>query len=120
MSEDAKEAGRRANPGLRPVSPERALQQVSRMAEAYVARGPFVFFPDEVRVRSILKGLAKNKAKFGVAYCPCQPQEEVLSSGRKWVCPCTPHAADIAARGYCDCALFASEEYAEDYKAGKK
>ena len=120
MSEDSRATSRERNPGLRPVPPEKALAQVTRMAEAYVARGPFVFFPDEVRVRSILKGLAKNKEKHGVAYCPCQPQEEVLCSGRKWVCPCTPHADDIATRGFCDCALFASEEYAANYKAGRR
>jgi ferredoxin-thioredoxin reductase catalytic subunit len=27
------------------------------------------------------------------------------------VCPCTPHHADIARQGYCDCALFASPEF---------
>lgn len=102
------------NPGLRRIPREKALEQVTRMAEAYVARGPYVFYPDEVRVKSILKGLAHNKAKHGLAYCPCQSEEEVLNSGRKWICPCTPHPQDIERQGYCDCALFASEEFARN------
>ncbi|MCB0218342.1 MAG: ferredoxin:thioredoxin reductase [Chrysiogenetes bacterium] len=108
------------NPGLRRRPREQALAQVTRMAEAYVARGPYVFYPDEVRVRNILKGLAKNKEKHGLAYCPCQSEEEVLACGRRWVCPCTPHGEDIARQGYCDCALFASEEFVREYREKKR
>jgi ferredoxin-thioredoxin reductase catalytic subunit len=44
-------------------------------------------------------------------YCPCAPVEESKAKGAEMVCPCTPHHADIARQGYCDCALFASSEF---------
>jgi ferredoxin-thioredoxin reductase catalytic subunit len=46
-------------------------------------------------------------------YCPCAPVEASKEKGSDMVCPCTPHHADIARQGYCDCALFASPEFAQ-------
>ncbi|MBI5755661.1 MAG: ferredoxin:thioredoxin reductase [Nitrospirae bacterium] len=93
-----------------------AKERIRRMVEKYVAKGPYRLHPDHDRVESIIQGLAKNLEGYGRAYCPCVPVEKCLEAGRKYVCPCEPHHDDIARQGYCDCALFVSEEFLNNEK----
>lgn len=81
------------------------------MVERYIDKGPYRLYPDKEKVESVIEGLAKNIEKYGRAYCPCVPIEKCLKAGRKYVCPCEPHHEDIARQGYCDCALFVSEDF---------
>lgn len=87
------------------------IEHIRRMVEKYVARGPYRLYPDKEKVESVIQGLAKNLEKYGRAYCPCVPIEKYLEAGRRYVCPCEPHHNDIARQGYCDCALFVSEDF---------
>lgn len=57
------------------------------------------------------EGLARNLEEHGRMYCPCADVEASKEKGAEMVCPCTPHHADVARQGYCDCALFASPAF---------
>lgn len=87
------------------------IDKIRRMINKYAERGPYFLHPEQERVESIIRGLAKNLRLYGRAYCPCVPIEKSLKEGRKFVCPCETHREDIAKQGYCDCALFVSEEF---------
>lgn len=92
------------------------IERVRRMVTRYAARGPYRLYPDQEKVESVIQGLAANLEKYGHAYCPCVPAEKCLQEGRKYVCPCEPHHEDIAKQGYCDCALFVSEEFLKEHE----
>ena len=117
-----------------PVKPE-TLNQVRRFVQTYVRKGPYTLYPNEEVVEGVILGLAENLEQHGKMYCPCAPVEpharaqrgigrerepaESRAKGHEMVCPCTPHAADIARQGYCDCALFASHEFVEQEEKKK-
>lgn len=89
-----------------------SLAKVRKFVTSYVAKGPFRLYPNAGVVENVIVGLADNLDAHGKMYCPCMPVDEAKARGSEMVCPCTPHAADIARQGFCDCALFASAEYA--------
>lgn len=90
-----------------------SIKKITRMVEKYASKGSYHLHPDRDRVKSIIEGLAENLDKYGRAYCPCVPIEKCLAAGRRYSCPCEPHHEDIAKEGYCDCALFVSQEFLE-------
>jgi ferredoxin-thioredoxin reductase catalytic chain len=107
-----------SDPEEPPPSPEDAkrevaLKRVRRFVATYVAKGKYRLYPEPEVVENVVQGLADNLALHGRMYCPCAEVEDSKAKGSQMVCPCTPHHADIARQGYCDCALFASPEFLE-------
>ncbi len=49
---------------------EEGLARAKKMSEAYVARGPYKFYPDSTVVDLVQRGLADNEVKHGYRYCP--------------------------------------------------
>jgi ferredoxin-thioredoxin reductase catalytic chain len=90
---------------------ECAFSQVRRRAERYAGRGPYFLFPDEVVVRNVLVGMARNLLEHGKAYCPCREVTGDEEADRANVCPCRSHHEDIARDGHCECRLFVSEDF---------
>jgi ferredoxin-thioredoxin reductase catalytic chain len=90
---------------------ETALRRVRRFVATYVAKGSYDLYPEPEVVENVIQGLAENLVAHGRMYCPCADVEDSKTKGSAMVCPCTPHHADIARQGYCDCALFASREF---------
>ena len=88
-----------------------ALRRVRRFVATYVEKGKYELYPEPAVVENVVQGLTDNLVTHGRMYCPCAPVEESKTKGSEMVCPCTPHHADIARQGYCDCALFASSEF---------
>ena len=75
-------------------------------SEKYALRAGYKLNNDSEIVETIINGLAKNKTKYGRAYCPCffvsgNPEED-----RKLICPCQYHREDIEKKGKCHCGLF--------------
>jgi len=98
------------------IDEERVRSSVERMAARYVERSPFCLNPDKVVVESIIAGLAKNKMKYGYAYCPCREVKGILKIDRNNICPCQTHKEEIATQGTCECGLFVSKSYFEARK----
>ena len=90
---------------------EVALRRVRKFVATYVAKGKYELYPEPDVVENVVQGLTDNLVAHGRMYCPCAPVEDSKTKGSDMVCPCTPHHADIARQGYCDCALFASPEF---------
>ena len=90
----------------------RANERVRKFVRSYVERGPYALYPEPQVTEQVIVGLAHNLAEHGKMYCPCADVESSKARGHEMVCPCTPHHEDIARQGYCDCALFASREFA--------
>ncbi len=88
-----------------------ALGRVRRFVESYVRKGAYGLYPEVAVVENVIEGLAENLAVHGKMYCPCADVEASKGKGAEMVCPCTPHHADIARQGYCDCALFAARDF---------
>jgi ferredoxin-thioredoxin reductase catalytic chain len=88
-----------------------ARAKVRRFVASYVIKGPYGLYPEPAVVENVIEGLAENLALHGRMYCPCAGVEDSKARGAEMVCPCTPHHADIARQGFCDCALFASKTF---------
>lgn len=89
---------------------EKALEQAEdrllRGSEKYADRAGYKLNPDAEVVRTIMTGLAKNKVKYGRAYCPCMFVSGDPDEDRKIICPCRIHREDIEKHGKCHCGLF--------------
>jgi len=97
-----------------------SLAKVRKFVASYVAKGAYELYPEPEVVENVVVGLAENLEAHGKMYCPCAPVEDSKTKGNDMVCPCTPHHADIARQGYCDCALFASRDFVAAERLAKK
>ncbi|MBD3263108.1 ferredoxin:thioredoxin reductase [Candidatus Woesearchaeota archaeon] len=66
--------------------------------------------PNQAIVDAIVKGLARNKEKYGYAYCPCRPITGDEEEDKKIICPCVYHKDEIKKDGHCHCRLFVKED----------
>ena len=96
--------------------PEEQLEWARRMTSRYAERGPYRLNPDDVTVRNVVEGLAKNRARYGRAYCPCRPVEGDPEEDITNICPCRSHHVDIARDGVCECGIFVNEEFYEKHR----
>ena len=90
---------------------EAAEARVRKFVATYVAKGRYELYPEPEVVEHVVEGLTENLVAHGKMFCPCADVEDSKLRGAEMVCPCTPHHADIARQGYCDCALFASHDF---------
>jgi ferredoxin-thioredoxin reductase catalytic subunit len=99
-----------------------ALRRVRKFVATYVEKGPYELYPEPAVVENVVLGLTDNLVEHGRMYCPCADVEESKQRGSQMVCPCVPHAEDIARHGFFDCALFASPAFvaAERLRRGKR
>jgi ferredoxin-thioredoxin reductase catalytic subunit len=100
--------------------PEEHITWARRMTSRYAERGPYLLHPDEVTVRNVVEGLAKNRAKYGRAYCPCRPVEGDPDKDVVNICPCRSHHRDIASDGTCECGIFVSERFYADFRSHER
>jgi len=90
---------------------EAALRKAEALARRYASVSDYCLNPDEVVVRNILHGLARNWQRYGRLYCPCREVSGSRDKDRKNMCPCTTHKQDIAQDGVCECGLFVNQAY---------
>jgi ferredoxin-thioredoxin reductase catalytic subunit len=104
------------------VDDDRDREQKNAAALARVRKfvGKYDLYPEPEVVENVVRGLAENLVAHGRMYCPCADVEDSKTKGSEMVCPCTPHHADIARQGYCDCALFASRDFVAAERLRKK
>ncbi len=85
---------------------EQTEERLLKGSEKYAQRAGYKLNPDTEVVRTIISGLAKNKAKHGRAYCPCMFVTGDPDEDKKIICPCRVHREDIEKHGKCHCGLF--------------
>jgi ferredoxin-thioredoxin reductase catalytic chain len=85
-------------------------KEILDWAAAYAKKHRYRLNPEKKRLEGVIKGLAKNKQRFGERYCPCRIRSGDAEKDKNIVCPCIYHEKEIKDDGSCHCNLFFSEE----------
>jgi len=85
-------------------------KEILAWARGYAKKHGYKLNPEEKRLESVIKGLARNKQRFGARYCPCRIRSGDSEKDKNIVCPCIYHDKEIDEQGSCHCNLFFSEE----------
>ena len=97
-----------------------AEEDIRAWAEGYANENAWVLNPDKKILDTVIRGLARNKQKFGEQYCPCRLRSGDKEKDRVIICPCIYHKDEIALDGRCHCQLYyrkdAAEKEAEERK----
>ncbi len=79
------------------------------IAKKYADIKGFKLNPDEKELNLVLDGLAKNREKYKVPYCPCRSLTGNQDKDKEIICPCVFHRGEIELQGCCLCKLFWSK-----------
>jgi len=87
-------------------------EKLDREAE----EGGYHLNPDRTFVRGLVRGLIRNRERYGYQSCPCR-----LATGDKQedldiICPCDYRDPDLAEYGTCYCALYVTGDVLEGGK----
>lgn len=86
-------------------------EKLLKSAKEYAEKEPTLKLnPNTAIVNAIVKGLARNKEKYGEAYCPCRQVSGDKEEDKKIICPCIYNKDEIEKQGYCHCRLFVKNE----------
>lgn len=77
-------------------------------------RNGYFMCPDEELLDDLIAGLVTNEERYGYASCPCRIAVNIKTYDADIICPCEYRDADVDEFGMCYCALFVSEEIADD------
>lgn len=81
-------------------------EEMLKWVKGYAKKQGFVLNTDEKQLGTVIKGLVRNKKKFGRPYCPCRLRSGDEEKDRTIECPCIFHKDEIANNGQCHCNLF--------------
>ena len=70
------------------------------------ARTDGISIPKKTTCVPVIRGLVRNKEKFGRPYCPCRLRSGDEERDRAIECPCIYHKDEIAKEGHCHCLLY--------------
>ena len=82
-------------------------------AEEYAKKNGWVLNPDKKILDTVIRGLVRNRKKFGEQYCPCRLRSGDDEKDRAIICPCIYHRDEIAKDGHCHCQLYFRKDAAE-------
>lgn len=85
---------------------EELALQIREWAEKYADDNGYIINPDEKTSSTVIRGLARNKNKFGEQYCPCRLRSGDPEKDADIICPCIFHKDEIEKDGICHCRLF--------------
>jgi len=77
-----------------------------KWAKGYAQQHNLVLNPDEKQLATVIRGLVRNREKFGHKYCPCRLRSGDEEKDRAIECPCVYHTDEIANEGSCHCKLY--------------
>lgn len=81
-------------------------QEILTWAKNYAHKHHWVLNPDEKKLEVVIRGLARNKRKFGEQYCPCRLRSGDKEKDAVIICPCIYHADEVEQDGSCHCRLY--------------
>jgi ferredoxin-thioredoxin reductase catalytic chain len=82
--------------------------ELLKWARRYARKHGWVLNTDEKQLATVIRGLARNKTRFGRPYCPCRLRSGDEEKDRAIECPCVYHKDEIANDGSCHCKLYFS------------
>ena len=77
-----------------------------KWAKGFAQKHHWVLNPDEKHLGIVIRGLVRNKEKFGRPYCPCRLRSGDEEKDRAIECPCIYHKEEIVKDGHCHCELY--------------
>ena len=77
-----------------------------KWAKSYAQKHGRALNKDEKQLGTVIRGLVRNKKKFGRPYCPCRLRSGDEEKDRAIVCPCVYHKDEVATQGSCHCRLY--------------
>lgn len=85
---------------------EEEEEEILEWAKQYAAKHHWMLNTDVKKLELVIRGLARNKRKFGEAYCPCRLRTGDKEKDAAIICPCIYHEDEIANEGSCHCRLY--------------
>jgi len=86
-----------------------AEEDMLKWAKAYAHKHGWKLNTDEKQLITVIKGLVRNKTKFGHPYCPCRLRSGDEEKDMAIECPCIYHKDEVAKMGHCHCNLYYKE-----------
>ncbi len=93
--------------------PEDEVQKLYEALKRLQEPRGYYFNSDMTMTTEILKGLLKNKARYGYMTCPCRLASGVREKDRDIICPCAYREPDVKEYGSCYCNLYVSKDWNE-------
>ena len=83
-----------------------AEDEMLKWVKGYAQKQGWSLNEDPKQLGTVIRGLIRNKSKFGRPYCPCRLRSGDEEKDRSIECPCVYHKDEIANMGHCHCNLF--------------
>ena len=83
--------------------------EMLKWARDYAQEKGWVLNKDDKQLGTVIRGLVRNKNKFGRPYCPCRLRSGDEEKDRAIECPCIYHKDEVATQGHCHCHLYFKE-----------
>jgi ferredoxin-thioredoxin reductase catalytic chain len=80
--------------------------EMLKWAKDYAQKQGWVLNTDTKQLGTVIRGLVRNKNKFGRPYCPCRLRSGDEEKDRAIECPCVYHEDEVANQGSCHCRLY--------------
>lgn len=80
--------------------------EMLKWATGYAQKHGMVLNKDEKQLGTVIRGLVRNRKKFGHPYCPCRLRSGDEEKDRAIECPCVYHEDEVATQGSCHCRLY--------------
>jgi ferredoxin-thioredoxin reductase catalytic subunit len=77
-----------------------------KWAEGYARKHGWSLNTDQKQLGTVIRGLVRNKRRFGRPYCPCRLRSGNEEKDREIECPCIYHKDEVANQGCCHCRLY--------------
>ena len=84
-------------------------EEMLKWAKGYAHKHGWSINKDEKQLGTVIRGLVRNKTKFGRPYCPCRLRSGDEEKDRAIECPCVHHKEEVATQGHCHCNLYFKE-----------
>ena len=81
-------------------------EEMLKWAKGYAKKHGWTLNTDEKQRKTVIRGLVRNKKKFGRPYCPCRIRSGDEEKDRAIECPCVYHKDEINKDGHCHCNLY--------------
>jgi len=81
-------------------------QEILESVMEYAKKHGYLLNPEDKKLENVIKGLARNKQRFGEQYCPCRIRSGDTEKDKQIVCPCIFHENEIKDQGSCHCNLY--------------
>ncbi|HOT94874.1 MAG TPA: ferredoxin-thioredoxin reductase catalytic domain-containing protein [Methanoregulaceae archaeon] len=85
-------------------------EEMRAWAEAEAESNGIRLNPDERQLAVVIRGLVRNRERFGERYCPCRIRTGDPEKDQQIICPCIFRDEELKADGRCHCNLFFTKE----------